>query len=395
MNKTLMIWPPELPTSANSFTYHYIDFIEPLSYIQAKGYQVTSVNMGLLDSFKQEMFLKILEKPEKIAIYGDIHMKHELEYTIEIINRISPSSNILIYGPITSYYMDDLLKIPRVIIGGYGDYEKVIEKFILGDYSGRIVNGDWLKGCEIEFPNLDLFNPHRLQRLLDLDRNRNQPTNVGMSVSRGCGYKCTYCRMTKRNDIDDRRVPISNILEYIKKAKGIFGINYFKFLSPNFAFDKKWCFELCEALIPLNTFWKCCTRPEYFKDKEMVSLFKKSGCVSISVGLEVFSNKDYKEIGRPSQINSSIRGVKNLRMAGISVKCLVMLGVPNVTNEEIKQGVALVESLGAVVRPSLYTDYSKIRWCESEYADKRSPVHIEHSDDYLMELVYDRKGKMY
>lgn len=395
MNDILLIWPPENPTSANSFTYHYVDFLEPLSYLHSLGYQVDFINMGLLNTFKQEMYIKILSEPKNVAIYGDVYMKNEVLFTVNIVKQISPDSKIIIFGPITSYYKEDLLKSTDCYIGGFGDFEIVLENFLNQSQQERVINGRWLEGNEFVFPNLDLFDPYDYQRLLELDRNRKQPLNIGMSISRGCGYKCTYCRMTVRDDIQDRRADIERTVSYIKYAKEKYNVNYFKLISPNFAFDKNWCRKFIEAVSPLKISWKCCTRPEYFQDIDFVKLFKESGCVSISVGLEVFSNSGYKAIGRPGQVERSLLGVKNLTSNGISVKCLVMLGVPGISNLEVKQGIELVESLGAVVRPSLYTDYSQISWDSSEFSDKRTPIHKEHSDKYLMELVYDRKGKMY
>lgn len=393
--KILMVWPPEVPTSANSFTYHYIDFIEPLSYLINKGYQVDFIDLGILNIYKQELYIKLLSLPSKVVIYADIHMKNEALFVYEITKRISPNSEILIYGPLSTYYKNDLLKNVSCKVSGIGDYETIIHKFTEESNNERIVNGNWLNGNDIIFPNLDYFDPFNYQRLLDLDRNRKQSLNIGLSVSRGCTYKCSYCRLTIEENYKDRRVSINSLVKYIKDTKDKHSIKYFKFLSPNFAFDKKWCLEFVKEIKKLEISWKCCTRPEYFQDLNLVKEFKEAGCKSISVGLEVFTSDDYKIIGRNSNIDKSIAGIKNLISHGISVKCLVMLGVPGVSDDNVKKGAEYVESIGAVIRPSLYTDYSKISWNELEYSDKRTPIHAEHQNSFLMELVYDRKGKMF
>ena len=230
---------------------------------------------------------------------------------------------------------------------------------------------------------------------MDLDRNRSQALNVGVSVARGCGYGCSYCRLTIEGNRKDRRVPIQSLINYLSSLQESAMINYFKLLSPNFGSNREWVNAFLADVCHLKVQWKCCTRPEYFVDNSLAKDYAKAGCVSISVGLEVFSNSAYEVIGRSSSFETALSGIKSLRSAGISVKCLVMLGVPGIDLEQTLSGMELVEQTGAVLRPSLYTDYEKLSWAELNFADKRTPVHKEHLHSSLMELVYDRKGKMY
>lgn len=360
------------------------------------GANVDFIDMGILNSLRQELYLKLLKQPRSIAIYADVHMKIEVAFVIELAKRIAPKSRVLVYGPLATYYPVDILNhFDTIHISGGGDYETIIEAFHSGSPKERKVEGRWLEGSELCPPNLDLFDPRHYQRLLDLDRNRSQALNVGVSVGRGCGHGCSYCRLTIEGNRKDRRMPIKSLIDYILSIKESAKINYFKFLSPNFGSNKEWVTDFLAAVRPLKLQWKCCTRPEYFLDTTLAIAYAEAGCVSVSVGLEVFSTSAYKKIGRRSSYETALSGIKSLRSAGISVKCLVMLGVPGVDLDQALTGMELIEKTGAVLRPSLYTDYGKLTWSDIDFADKRTPVHQEHLNSTLMELVYDRKGKMF
>lgn len=392
----LIIWPPEIPTSANSFTYHYIDFLEPISFLKDKNCNIDYINLGLLNSFKQELYIKLLNKPEKIAIYSDIHMKDETLFVLGLINRISPESETIVYGPLSTFYQDALLENTSAYVSGIGDYETILLKFYHKNsyFKDRVINGYWMDGNDIVFPNIEIFNPEDYQRLLDLDRNRKQPINLAFSVARGCSFGCSYCRVNLESNNSDRRVSVDRVIKYILDAKNKYNISYFKLLSPNFASNKEWNREFLNKVKTLNIKWKCCTRPEYFLDFNFAKELFEAGCVSVSIGLESFTDYDYKIIGRKGNFKDSIKSINNLIRANISVKCLTMFGTPNSSVDNILEGVKYIESLGAVVRPTLYTNYSLLSWDDISFADKRTPVHLEHTND-ILELVSNRNGKMY
>ena len=393
----LLVWPAEIPTSANSFTYHYVDFLEPIAYLHSKAIDVRHVDLGTLARLKQELYVSLLQRPDCVAIYGDVHMKTEVLFAVEVSKRMSPGSRIIVYGPLATYYGDELQRATGCYVSGIGDYESILESFALRDprlLVGQRVDGRWLRGEELVPPDVGTFDPHEYQRLLELDRNRSQPLNVGFSVSRGCGYGCAYCRLTVEGNQKDRRIPVSHAIKYMSRLHSD-GVDYFKLLSPNFGFDREWVKEFLGEVEALKCKWKCCTRPEYFLDRDVAARYRSAGCVSVSVGLEVFDQQDYGRIGRTSSLEKAYRGIENLVAEGIKVKCLVMLGVPGITVDSVQQGLQFVESLGAVARPSLYTDYGSLGWDEIEYADKRTPVHPSHSNPELLFHVYDRQGKMF
>jgi len=389
----LVVWPPEVPVSANCYTYHYIDFIAPISYLCHLGYDVDSINMGLLNQHKQELYLKITELPKKIAIFCDFHMVQAAIETVMLVRLLSPLSEVLIYGPITSVYAKDILEFDkRLLIGGFGDYETILESYFLNDYKGRVVSGYWLDGERFQPINLKMFNPYDYHRLIDLDRNRSQGIFVGLEISRGCANSCSYCRSTLEKNKTDRRASISNLVSFISQAKDMYGFDCFKFISPDFAQNKKWVTEFLDAIKGMGVIWKCCTRIEYFEDESFVKLFKEAGCVSVSVGLESNNVAALSKLGR---LNSNIyKGINNLLEQKINIKGMVMLGIPGSDFESTKEWIETLEKIGVAVRPTMYTDYKKIQFGNLHFADKRLCVHNEHTVT-MVEMCLDRNGKMY
>jgi len=389
----LVVWPPEIPVSANCFTYHYIDFIEPISYLVNLGYDVDFIDMGLLNQHKQELYLKFTDRPNKIAIYCDFHLIQSAIESIKLARIMSPTSEILIYGPIISLFSKNILEIENgLLVGCTGDYETILENFYTDNYKERIVDGYWLDSKNMQPINLNLFNPHDYQRLIDLDRNRNQELNVGIGVSRGCSYSCEYCRTTLESDSVDRRVPIDKIMNFIDNAQRNHNINSFKFISPNFAQNREWVFDFLDAVKKKGVTWKCCTRVEYFDDESFAELFKEAGCVSVSVGLESYDETALSGIKR---VNSNIyKGIHNLSKHRISIKGMVMLGIPGSDFMKTKEWIASLEKMGVAVRPTIYTDYKNIKFADLPFADKRLCVHDGQNVE-MVEMCLDRNGKMY
>lgn len=145
--------------------------------------------------------------------------------------------------------------------------------------------------------------------------------------SRGCPLPCSYCAVQTFYKRTYRTRSTERVIDDVRRIKAVGGRNLL-FLDDNPIGDPEAAKELFRALIPEKIQWTSQCTIELARDPELLDLAARSGCVSLSIGLESIDPDVLKGIkkgfNRPARYAEDLRA---LRARGIQVIALVMLGL--------------------------------------------------------------------
>lgn len=157
--------------------------------------------------------------------------------------------------------------------------------------------------------------------------------------SRGCPYKCIFCRSGSVWGKYARMRSPENVFNEMKKVKEM-GIDYITFMADTFTINKKWTLKLCELIIEnkLKVSWLCNSRVDTI-DEDMLRSMKKAGCILISYGIESGDQEILDLSEKGITIQQSKRAVELTKKIGISMVGYYIIGLPGETWRTIKKTI--------------------------------------------------------
>lgn len=183
---------------------------------------------------------------------------------------------------------------------------------------------------DLPLPRRDLILGHKL-------------TSGSVFASRGCPHNCSYCCLKKIYHQDFRTRPVDEVIEDIKSIPN----KHFVFWDDNFFANRDYTIKLLEALTPLHKKWAAQVTAHSCKDKEILRIAKKAGCLYLFLGLESFSkeglrdaNKEFNPLEQYSEI------VKQIHNYGISVQAGVVFGFDSDRPQIFDYALQFCESVG-------------------------------------------------
>ncbi|MEK7154226.1 MAG: radical SAM protein [Patescibacteria group bacterium] len=180
---------------------------------------------------------------------------------------------------------------------------------------------------------------------LDFDSRGGYP----LLTSRGCPYLCIYCSVSKVSGSKWRFRTPENVLNELKHAVSKYGIRSFQIIDDNFTLDTGRAKKICRMIIEqnLNLRWSC---PNGLRadrlDEELVNLMKRSGCESVSLGIESGDEKVFNFINKGEQLDDITGAVKMLKKYGINVCGFFIIGLPLETKKSVKKTLDFISKLG-------------------------------------------------
>jgi len=151
--------------------------------------------------------------------------------------------------------------------------------------------------------------------------------------SRGCPHPCAYCAVQTYYDRSFRTRPVDDVLADLRAIRA-HGGSRILFLDDNPIAHPEKAKELFRAMIPLKVKWASQSTINIARDPELLDLAARSGCVSLSIGLESINQeslagvrKDFNQAGR------FVEDLRALRGRGIQVIALIMVGLDGDTPE--------------------------------------------------------------
>ncbi len=268
--------------------------------------------------------------------------------------QINPSVKIICGGAhptIDGFSMMKDNPLIDFVIRGEGEYSflslvetkskssyKNIEGLIYRTKDGLVVNPKAAIILELDklpYPDYNMFNQKiRIYPLV---------------TSRGCPYNCTYCSVGAISGRRWRYRDAEDVIKELKHAKKKYGMKEFDVIDDNFTLRMDRAKEICRLIIKnkLNLKWHF---PNGIRadrlDEELLSLMKKSGCVSINLGVESGVEKIFDSIQKGEKLHKIVTAVKLIKKSGITLNGFFILGLQDSTYKDDLESLKFSQKLG-------------------------------------------------
>jgi nitrogen regulatory protein PII-like uncharacterized protein len=185
---------------------------------------------------------------------------------------------------------------------------------------------------------LDVMNPmHRLWS----DGKWNK-----LTVSHGCYWKqCSFCDVTLDYIGNYQNTTADDLVEKIQKIVKETGTTGFHFVDE--AAPPKMLKALAEKLIEKRVYitWWTNIRFEKTFNTDLCALLAKSGCIAVTGGLEVASDRLLKKMKKGVDIGQVARVTNAFTKQGVMVHAYLMYGFPTQTEQETIDSLEVVRQL--------------------------------------------------
>lgn len=341
------------------------------------GYLATSLkkaghSVSILDCVKEKMTYEDFEKyikENKPSVVGITVFSYDLnsaKKSINLIKKIDQKIVTVVGGPHpsgdpiqTMEFLDNVdfafkgeaeVGLPMLLdeIQNNGDFEKVPglvwkRKKIIIINQQKFVEDLGSLG----FPRWELLKPHEYPEAPHGGFAKKFPV-APIIITRGCPFQCTFCAGHEITGKKIRSRPIKDVIKEIELLYNQYGIREIHIEDDNFTLNKNLVREFTTLLIKkrLKISW-CCPNGVRLDtlDEDLLKLMKKSGCYSLSVGIESGSDKILKHMKKNLTVDKIKEKIKLINKVGISVIGFFILGYPTETKDDIISTIEFAKSL--------------------------------------------------
>jgi len=190
---------------------------------------------------------------------------------------------------------------------------------------------------EILPPAWDLYDIEKIRELCQ--------AGLGLSASRGCIGKCTFC--SDRN-FWQKQIRYHSVDRFISDINMIMdlGINKFQLTDDNLTCNRTFVIDACNRIIEkgLQIEWFANCRADSL-DEEMISILKKAGCNRILIGIESGSHKILKNCNKGEPPEIMRKSIHLLNKYGIETIGTCIVGLPGENYETFAETIKFTSDL--------------------------------------------------
>lgn len=226
------------------------------------------------------------------------------------------------------------------VFGRQEEYSKISGLIYKDNEKTIFNNNDFINDLDkINLPDFTCFENN-----IDFEKYGGYP----LLTSRGCPYQCIYCSVPKISGSKWRFRSPENVLKELKQVIQKYHIKSFQIIDDSFTLNISRAKDFCRLLIEqnLNLRW-CC--PNGLRadclDEELVKLMKKSGCESVSLGIESGDEKVFNFINKGEKLDNIANAVKILKKHGLSVSGFFIIGLPFESVKSVKRSLKFINKL--------------------------------------------------
>jgi radical SAM superfamily enzyme YgiQ (UPF0313 family) len=193
-------------------------------------------------------------------------------------------------GPHATYWIEEALEhVDAVVVG---EAETVWSKVVADAERGalnKVYRGQSAPLIDLPTPRYDL-----------LEKNFVVPRVL--QATRGCPYSCSFCTVPDLNP-GFRVRPIDDVIRDI--AVSHFPLFWQEkvvwFWDDNLLVKRKWAKDLLRELAGLHKWWLAQASIDIVKDRELLDLMEKSGCIGIFLGIESLDDAGPQKRGQATK----------------------------------------------------------------------------------------------
>lgn len=175
--------------------------------------------------------------------------------------------------------------------------------------------------------------------------------------SKGCPFACSFCYNPSYNNCQYRKRPTDHVFAEIDALVKNYGLDGIYFTDDVFCPKKKDLQEFCQKMRDRNhaLVWGCQARVGQF-DRDDFRLMYDSGCRWVFFGVETGNKEMQCKIGKNLDLSLVEETFKITRELGLVSISSLIVGLPDETEEQLRDTVNLAKRLEADLLPvNLYT----------------------------------------
>lgn len=198
---------------------------------------------------------------------------------------------------------------------------------------------------DIPFPDEGVIHPDYYDSF-DRFGHPYTPGRLSRSIlcSRGCPFKCTFCKLEDDNGLRSRVRFYSPklVLDHIGTLKECHKIKGLSFQDDNFCLKKDWAYEICEGLLRnrFNLTWAAQIRADSV-DEDLIKIMYQVGCRHVNITVESGNDRIRMEVMQKDITRKQIRRAYEVcRKAGMIIQGTLLMGSPTETYEELCDSIS-------------------------------------------------------
>jgi len=158
-----------------------------------------------------------------------------------------------------------------------------------------------------------------------------------LQFSRGCRFACTFCAVSAYFDRTQYCRDVREVVQEIEAQDR----KFLFFVDDNLLSDHEAAKELFRALIPLKVRWVSQGSIDMTRDRELMDLMVRSGCVGLVVGFESIGNENLRLMKKAPNLVGGFKGyeeqVEIIRDYGLQLWAAFTLGHDYDTRDSIER----------------------------------------------------------
>jgi radical SAM superfamily enzyme YgiQ (UPF0313 family) len=162
-----------------------------------------------------------------------------------------------------------------------------------------------------------------------------------IQTTRGCPFNCDFCTVTHFFGQSYRTRSIEDI---VREIKTVSRRTVIFFVDDNIAGNPKYAKKLFKALIPLNIKWFGQASLILAKNRELLRLAARSGCISLFMGIESVSQSSLKEVGKSmNRVEDYKESIKIIHDHGIAIIGAFIFGFDSDKRSVFEETVSFID----------------------------------------------------
>jgi anaerobic magnesium-protoporphyrin IX monomethyl ester cyclase len=331
------------------------------SVLHNAGYPVRIVDVRYVVNPLQAAFDQIMEGTD---VLGLCTFEDNFPFCRELMSMVreaAPAIPIICGGSLVTSVPNVFMENTNCDIAVISEGEITILE-LMGHYAA----GNW----DIELPNIrgilyrapdglvrrtpprgQMMDLDALPRMrLDLWPQSNGPMGLQpqiiTSYSRGCKMDCSFCYRTTPQVRAKSPAKLDADLEWLKSR---YGVEFAFFVDLTFSSHRQQTVEVCDVIKDHDLRWTCLTRCADM-DEPRINAMRESGADIILYGVESLGSEVLREARKGNSENITVRAMRTTFEGGVRFGALLIVGLPNESEESLSHMVEFAEKYNHVTR---------------------------------------------
>ncbi|GGK91013.1 B12-binding domain-containing radical SAM protein [Mangrovihabitans endophyticus] len=166
------------------------------------------------------------------------------------------------------------------------------------------------------------------------------------SYSRGCKMDCSFCYRTTPQVRAKSPEKMARDLDWLKTR---YNIDFCFFVDLTFSSHRRQTLEMCDVIKDFDLRWTCLTRCADM-DKPRIDAMRGAGADIILYGVESLGSEVLREARKGNSENLTVRAMRTTFDGGVRFGSLLIVGLPNESEESLGHMVEFAEKYHHVTR---------------------------------------------